>query len=134
MKAIDGNGTYVMWINMFARLSVWTHLLFEFVIFSVFLFSFFIWNKIWSYMYKMYGLPFHLSRQKQMYQMYGCLSICFILFQVLGPNILRWLWPTANHVGSGLRFRTVYDVAKGASTSKWSFHNALQCSLLTYTY
>ncbi|CAI8600862.1 unnamed protein product [Vicia faba] len=40
------------------------------------------------------------------------------LTSVLGPNILSWLWPTANHIGSGLRFRTVYDLTKGASTSK----------------
>ncbi|KAL2667607.1 hypothetical protein AAZV13_01G077900 [Glycine max] len=37
---------------------------------------------------------------------------------VLGPNILSWLWPTANHIGSGLRYRTIYDLPKGASTSK----------------
>ncbi|XP_045829632.1 probable protein S-acyltransferase 16 [Trifolium pratense] len=40
------------------------------------------------------------------------------LTSVLGPNILSWLWPTANHIGSGLRFRTVYDLSKAASTSK----------------
>lgn len=40
------------------------------------------------------------------------------LTSVLGPNILSWLWPTASHIGSGLRFRTVYDLTKGASTSK----------------
>ncbi|KAK7390522.1 hypothetical protein VNO78_25830 [Psophocarpus tetragonolobus] len=37
---------------------------------------------------------------------------------VFGPNILSWLWPTANHIGSGLRYRTSYDLPKGASTSK----------------
>ncbi|XP_006573306.1 probable protein S-acyltransferase 16 isoform X1 [Glycine max] len=40
------------------------------------------------------------------------------LTSVLGPNILSWLWPTANHIGSGLRYRTIYDLPKGASTSK----------------
>ncbi|KAJ1389983.1 Palmitoyltransferase, DHHC domain [Sesbania bispinosa] len=40
------------------------------------------------------------------------------LTSVLGPNILSWLWPTANHIGSGLRFRTVYDLTQGASASK----------------
>ncbi|BAT97171.1 hypothetical protein LR48_Vigan11g125900 [Vigna angularis] len=39
------------------------------------------------------------------------------LTSVLGPNILRWLWPSANHIGSGLRFNTIYDLPKG-STSK----------------
>ena len=40
------------------------------------------------------------------------------LTSVLGPNILSWLWPTAGHIGSGLKFRTGYDVVQGASTSK----------------
>ncbi|KAK7350326.1 hypothetical protein VNO77_08819 [Canavalia gladiata] len=40
------------------------------------------------------------------------------LTSVLGPNILSWLWPTADHIGSGLRFRTVYDLTQGPSTSK----------------
>ncbi|XP_027335915.1 probable protein S-acyltransferase 16 isoform X3 [Abrus precatorius] len=40
------------------------------------------------------------------------------LTSVLGPNILSWLWPTSNHIGSGLRFRTVYDLTQGTSTSK----------------
>ncbi|WVZ17663.1 hypothetical protein V8G54_010645 [Vigna mungo] len=39
------------------------------------------------------------------------------LTSVLGPNILRWLWPSANHIGSGLRYSTIYDLPKG-STSK----------------
>ncbi|KAG2380893.1 protein S-acyltransferase [Vigna angularis] len=34
------------------------------------------------------------------------------LTSVLGPNILRWLWPSANHIGSGLRFNTIYDLPK----------------------
>ncbi|MED6199515.1 putative protein S-acyltransferase 16 [Stylosanthes scabra] len=40
------------------------------------------------------------------------------LTSILGPNILWWLWPTAGHIGSGLKFRTVCDVAQGESTSK----------------
>ncbi|XP_028783467.1 probable protein S-acyltransferase 16 [Neltuma alba] len=40
------------------------------------------------------------------------------LTTVLGPNILSWVWPTANHIGSGLRFHTAYDIAPGASASK----------------
>ncbi|XP_022641799.1 probable protein S-acyltransferase 16 isoform X2 [Vigna radiata var. radiata] len=39
------------------------------------------------------------------------------LTSVLGPNILTWLWPSANHIGSGLRYSTIYDLPKG-STSK----------------
>ncbi|XP_020210753.1 probable protein S-acyltransferase 16 [Cajanus cajan] len=38
------------------------------------------------------------------------------LTSVLGPNILRWLWPTGNHMGSGLKYRTIFD--QGASTPK----------------
>ncbi|KAE9610990.1 putative protein S-acyltransferase [Lupinus albus] len=40
------------------------------------------------------------------------------LTSVLGPNIPTWLWPTASHIGSGLRFSTVYDVTQGVSISK----------------
>ncbi|XP_054780987.1 probable protein S-acyltransferase 16 isoform X4 [Prosopis cineraria] len=40
------------------------------------------------------------------------------LTTVLGPNILSWVWPTANHIGSGLRFQTAYDISPGASMSK----------------
>ncbi|KAK7286790.1 hypothetical protein RJT34_22025 [Clitoria ternatea] len=40
------------------------------------------------------------------------------LTSVLGPNILGWLWPTANHLDSGVRFRTIYDLAQSASASK----------------
>ncbi|XP_059667843.1 probable protein S-acyltransferase 16 isoform X2 [Cornus florida] len=40
------------------------------------------------------------------------------LITVLGPSILYWLCPTSRHIGSGLRFRTAYDIAIGASTSK----------------
>lgn len=40
------------------------------------------------------------------------------LISVLGPNILCWVCPTRSHIGSGLRFRTAYDKAMGASTSK----------------
>lgn len=39
------------------------------------------------------------------------------LTSVLGPNILSWLWPKANHIGSGLGFRTVYDRTQGASNT-----------------
>ncbi|KAF1877052.1 hypothetical protein Lal_00033605 [Lupinus albus] len=35
-----------------------------------------------------------------------------IKLHVLGPNIPTWLWPTASHIGSGLRFSTVYDVTQ----------------------
>ncbi|XP_057459082.1 probable protein S-acyltransferase 16 [Lotus japonicus] len=40
------------------------------------------------------------------------------LQSVLGPNILSWLWPTTDHIGSGLRFRTIYELTQSASTSK----------------
>lgn len=40
------------------------------------------------------------------------------LTTVLGPNILSWVWPAANHIGSGLRFQTAYDISPGASMSK----------------
>ncbi|CAN6471736.1 unnamed protein product [Victoria cruziana] len=31
------------------------------------------------------------------------------LISVLGPNFVSWLFPTSQHIGSGLRFRTSYD-------------------------
>ncbi|XP_010262553.1 PREDICTED: probable protein S-acyltransferase 16 isoform X3 [Nelumbo nucifera] len=40
------------------------------------------------------------------------------LTSVLGPNIFTWLCPTARHIGSGLRFRTVYDKMVSASTMR----------------
>ncbi|KAK1297893.1 putative S-acyltransferase [Acorus calamus] len=33
------------------------------------------------------------------------------LVSVLGPNILNWICPTTGHIGSGLRFRTLYDTS-----------------------
>jgi hypothetical protein len=38
--------------------------------------------------------------------------------QVLGPNICCWACPTSGHIGSGLRFRTAYDLSP-ASTPMW---------------
>lgn len=38
--------------------------------------------------------------------------------QVLGPNICLWACPTSGHIGSGLRFRTSYDLSP-ASTPVW---------------
>ncbi|KMT11075.1 hypothetical protein BVRB_5g111630 isoform A [Beta vulgaris subsp. vulgaris] len=35
---------------------------------------------------------------------------------VLGPNIFSWLCPTSGHIGSGLRFPTVYDKLTGLSS------------------
>lgn len=34
------------------------------------------------------------------------------LISVLGPNIICWIWPSCGHIGSGLRFRTMYDKDK----------------------
>ncbi|XP_052173991.1 probable protein S-acyltransferase 16 [Diospyros lotus] len=39
------------------------------------------------------------------------------LISALGPNVLCWACPTSGHVGSGLRFRTVYDTMASASAS-----------------
>ncbi|KAK9123940.1 hypothetical protein Sjap_013542 [Stephania japonica] len=37
---------------------------------------------------------------------------------VLGPSIFTWLCPTSKHIGSGLRFKTMYDDMNSASSSR----------------
>nr|XP_043636332.1 probable protein S-acyltransferase 16 [Erigeron canadensis] len=39
------------------------------------------------------------------------------LITVLGPNILCWVCPVSGYIGSGLRFRTIYDHIHAASAS-----------------
>lgn len=39
------------------------------------------------------------------------------LISVLGPNFLCWICPTSSHIGSGFRFRSIYDKDKIATTS-----------------
>ncbi|KAJ3668950.1 hypothetical protein LUZ60_010900 [Juncus effusus] len=33
------------------------------------------------------------------------------LITILGPNVCCWFWPSSNYIGSGLRFRTAYDLS-----------------------
>ncbi|KAJ4795859.1 S-acyltransferase [Rhynchospora pubera] len=37
------------------------------------------------------------------------------LVSVLGPNICCWACPTSGHIGSGLRFRTAYDLSPAST-------------------
>ncbi|KAJ9545463.1 hypothetical protein OSB04_025170 [Centaurea solstitialis] len=40
------------------------------------------------------------------------------LITVLGPNILCWVCPVSSYIGSGLRFRTAYDRARGLTLTR----------------
>ncbi|KAI4354519.1 hypothetical protein L6164_003372 [Bauhinia variegata] len=40
------------------------------------------------------------------------------LTTILGSNILSWFWPTSSYIGSGLKFRTIYDLTPGGSASQ----------------